>query len=121
MVKAGGGVLGRFRAVWASSVRSGSVPGRSGLLWAGLGRFGRSGPAPGRLGATQAVWIGLDRSGSGPVWTGLDRNRPGVDLDWPGWGRSGRPDLVRVVRTGSGLLGLVWAVRGESGGPGRSG
>ena len=66
-VKAGGGVLGRFRAVWAGSVRSWSVPGRSGLLWAGLSRSGRvravwtgSGPVGGGPG-------GLDRSGSGPV------------------------------------------------------
>ena len=59
-VKAGGGVLGRFRAVWAGSERSGSALGRSGLFWAGSGGLDRSGP--------ESAWGGLDRPGWGPIW-----------------------------------------------------
>ena len=102
-------------------MRSGSVPGRFGLLWAGLGR---SGPVravwtgSGPVGATLAVWTDLDRGWSGPVWTGTGlgpiwTGLAGVGLGgltWSGW--SG------PVRAGSGRSG---AVRGESGGPGRSG
>ena len=68
------GVQGRFK-------RSGPVPGRSGL----------SGPVLDRLGQPWRSWLVWVR----PVWTGLDRLRPGGGLDRPGLGRLGQAGLGR--------------------------
>ena len=103
----------------------------------------RSGPVQGGLGRSAPVWTVLDRPGTfEPVRAALDQFRTGwaVQAVWAGpnrtglvrlgpdqageltgpagLGLSGRPGLVRAVRTGSGWLGPVLDGPGEQGEPG---